>query len=309
MIEYTILEEDAGSELFDLLEKNYPEFDDRDIAAAFAARDILLNGEEAFGDDAVNEGDLLELFVPNDVVGIDLTPSIIYQDENFVIVDKPAGLESFSDFDDDVTALTMVEDIMKQQGEYSVDALMVPYLVYPIEQHASGLLVLAKHESGYLFMTEALSQRRIARRYVCPVKGSTEAEEEMLAYHKRDKAGKRVRISDNHIKDAKPIVTRINKLAEGETMSLLNVRPVTNLLHQVRAHLAHEGLPVLGDGVYGDKRFNRNAGADQICLWLHELCFETGTGHEYAYLNGKTFDSATFSFPRSVYDEGLLGGE
>ena len=107
-------------------------------------------------------------------------------------------------------------------------------------------------------------------------------------------------------KGAKPIVTRYTKIKSGESMSLLAVRPVTNGLHQVRAHLASAGLPVLGDDQYGVPRFNRKNGADQIALCLKQLEFQTGKSHEYEYMNGKRFKSEQICFPKCVYDEGLM---
>ena len=305
MITLTVTKEQGGQELYDLLDQLYPDFTPRDQDLALKVGDILLNGKVPFGGDTVKSGDIVEMFLAGDVVGADMTPRIIYQDENFVVADKPAGLLSFSD-DGEPNAVDMIEEMMKQQGEYSLGALMVPYLVYPLEQYVSGILVMAKHEEGYLFLVEALNQRRLSRDFVCAVKGAAHKDDELMAYHSKDKAGRRARIHDRFQKDAKPIVTRYEALAAGETMSLLRVRPVTNLLHQVRAHLAHAQLPVLGDEMYGDKRFSRRAGADHICLWVQTLVFETGTRHEYAYMNGRKFESSTSSFPRSVYDEGLM---
>jgi hypothetical protein len=62
----------------------------------------------------------------------------------------------------------------------------------------------------------------------------------------------------------------------------------------------------VGDGQYGDKRFNKHFNAPNICLWLDTILFETGTGQGFDYLNGKRFESDEHSFCKSVYDEGLL---
>ena len=93
---------------------------------------------------------------------------------------------------------------------------------------------------------------------------------------------------------SKPIVTRYQTLAQGETMSLISARPLTNTLHQVRAHLAFNGMPVLGDDTYGCAGFNKKSGAEYICLWHKSLVFEVGKGHNYAYLNGQCFESYNF---------------
>lgn len=305
MVSLTVTKQHEGQELFDLLAETYPHLSLKAMKTALKKRFITINGEDASHAYVVNEGDVVNIYIPGDILGIDLMPVIVYQDENIIIVDKPAGLLSRSDTGE-VNAVDMVEYYMKTRGEYNLDALMVPYLLYPLDEYVSGLLIMAKHEDAYLFLAEALNQRRLSRYYYCVVKGCAQAQEELLGYHLRDKARKRIQILGQFKKNSKPIVTRYQKLAEGETLSLLTARPVTNTLHQVRAHLAQGGLPVLGDDVYGNARFNKKNGAEYICLWLKSLVFEVGTGHSYAYLNGMRHESAKQSFPKCVYDQGLM---
>ncbi len=307
MVSFTATNTHKNQVLFDLLAERYPEFPQKALLMALRKRIITINGQDALGDETVRDGDEICLYIPGDVLGIDLTPVIVYQDENIIIVDKPAGLLSISDTDE-LNAVGMVEYYMKKRGEYNLDALMVPYLIYPLDEYASGLLIMAKHEDAYLFFAEALNQRRLSQYYYSVVKGDANDKEELLGYHMRNKANNRVTILGQFKKDSKPIVTRYQKIAQGETMSLINVRPVTNTLHQVRAHLAFGGLPVLGDDQYGDARFNKKNGAEYICLWLKSLVFEVGTGHNYAYINGQRFESNMNSFPKCVYDQGLMEG-
>ena len=305
MVELTVKKVQDGAELYDVLTEAYPQFPKKALGVAFKRGIITLNGQQALGDDVVGEDDAVRIFAPPDVVGVDLTPRIVYQDENFVFVDKPAGLLSLSETGEP-NAVDMVEAHMKSRGEYSLDALMVPYLIYPLGEYVSGLLLMAKHEDAYLFLVEALAQRRIARYYICPVVGQAEDKAELLAYHLREKANRSARILPQFRKDAKPIVTRYQRLAMGESLSLLRVRPITNGLHQVRAHLAYAGLPVLGDDMYGNRRYNKKAGAEHISLWLHKVVFEVGTAHSYTYINGLQIESEECSFPKRVYDEGLM---
>lgn len=305
MVSYLVTKAQEGKELFEVLESVYPDFSIKDQDIALKYGDVELNGKEVDGEQIVHEGDAVDIFLCGDTVGIDLTPKIVYQDENFVIVDKPAGLLSISERDKP-NAVTMVETFMKEQGEYNVNALMVPYLVYRLDKYVSGLLMLAKHEEGYLFLIEALNQRRINRHFLCPVIGIADESDELMAYYMKDKALSHSRILGKFQKGAKPIVTRYTAEKIGENMSLLMARPVTSGLHQTRAHLAYYGLPVLGDDKYGDKRFNRKCRADRIAMCLKSLVFETGKGHEYEYLNGKSFESEQVCFPKCVYDEGLM---
>ena len=307
MISFFVKKEQEGMALFELLVETYPDFHVRSIKAALKSGKIWLNSDEAYGNDMVDFRDEVRIFVPGDIVGIDLMPSIVYQDENFVIIDKPAGLLSRSD-EGLPNAVDMVEAYMKKKGEYSLDARLVPYLVYPLDKYVSGLMMLTKHEDAYLFLAEALAQRRIIRHYICPVVGQSKKNEELMAYHITDKTQRRANVIRRFRKDAKPIVTRYTTIAAGNAMSLVDVRPVTNGLHQVRAHMAEAGLCVVGDDEYGNRRFNKKAGADHIALWLKSVSFEVGTYHEYEYINGQHFESQSPCFPRCVYDDGLMDG-
>lgn len=304
MISFLAEHTHEGKTISKLLLEVYPDMSEKTLAAAFKKHLVTLSGEDARAKDEVRAGDEICVYLTGDALGAALAPDIVYQDENIVIVDKPAGLPSLSQ-SGEPCAVSMIEDMMKQRGEYSLSALMVPYIVYPLEKYVSGLMILAKHESVYLFLAQALAQRRISRYFVCPVAGEAKENAELLAYHYHDRSKPTVKILANHRKEAKPIVTRYSTLSSGGNISLICARPITNYLHQVRAHLAFEKLPVIGDVVYGDNRINRKYAADHIALWLKTVVFETGTNHEYEYLNGKRFESNNQSFPKCVYDAGL----
>lgn len=303
MVSLVVEETHEGGALSDVLKQAYPDFSKKAMSGALKAGNITLNGEEARGGGEVKEGDDIRIYLTADVLGAELRPEIIYQDENFVIADKPAGLLSVSE-GGEPSALTLVEECMKTRGEYSLEALLVPYMLYPLEKYVSGLIILAKHEGAYLFMAQALAQRRVSRYYVCPVAGHAKEKDELLAYHYQDKS--HVKILGSPSREAKPIVTRYSLLTSGKEASLVCARPLTNYLHQVRAHLAFAGLPVVGDDIYGDKKFNRKHGADYPAVWLKSVVFEIGANHEYAYLNGRKFESKACCFPKCVYDDGLI---
>lgn len=305
MVSLAVADGESGKGLFDLILEKYPQTSERALIGIFKKGNITLNGKEAYGDDKVHAGDSINLFTTEDILGATPSPEIIYQDENFIIADKPAGLPSISD-GEEPSAVQMVEEAMKQRGEYNLQALIVPYLIYPLDTYVSGLLILAKHEDAYLFLAQALTQRRVTRYFICPVAGQAKENDELLAYHLLNRPNRSVRILSSFSKDAKPIVTRYTAVSPGEHMTLLKARPITNYLHQVRAHLAFEGLPVLGDDIYGNRKFNKRYGASHIALWLKTVVFETGTNNSYAYLNGKKFESENCSFPKCVYDAGLV---
>ncbi len=305
MVSQTINKKQDGTQLFEAMQQTYPDFPEKALASAIKNADITVNGEKANGEDKLKTDDKIDIYLTKDILGLDMTPRIVYQDENLIIVDKPAGLLSFSD-NGEPNALDMVIDYMKKQGEYSVKALIIPYLVSSLDKYVSGLLLFAKHEEAYIFLVEAQTQRRITRQYICPVKGKTQESGELMAYHVKEKTAKKARILKKFQKGAKQIVTRYTRISCTDSISLLLVKPVTYCIHQVRAHLAFAGMPVLGDNIYGNKLFNLKNRAANISLWVNKIVFEMGTGHKFEYMNNKAYESDCYDFAKCVYDKGLI---
>ncbi len=114
----------------------------------------------------------------------------------------------------------------------------------------------------------------------------------------------RMRIRSKPTRNASPIYTRYwtKKTMPELGLSLLEVQLVTGKMHQIRAHLASVGIPVLGDNIYGDAAANKKFGMPCQAMWAHKLIFDTGTGNALEYLNGKEFIAPTIDLP---FIEGL----
>ena len=115
-------------------------------------------------------------------------------------------------------------------------------------------------------------------------------EDILTAYVEKNEKQNRVYISDKPTPNGKPIKTGYRVLAEKDGFSLLEVRLYTGRTHQIRAHMAHIGHPLLGDGKYGKNEINRRMGYKWQALYSYKLsfCF-TADGGELEYLNNRTF--------------------
>ena len=264
MREYTVSEESSL--------KNFTDAHDAQASFAFRTllkrRDIRVNGVKTGEDVLLHKGDRVQYF---------LTPaeesrtafSVLYEDEDVIVVDKESGVNSEAVF-----------EALSRAGAC--------WFLHRLDRNTEGVMIFAKNEAAADEILAAFRERRAEKHYLALVKGTFREKHAVLhAYLKKDASASRVRIFDRP--PGEPVATEYRVLKEGEGRSLLCVTLHTGKTHQIRAHLAHIGHPVLGDTKYGDKELNQKLHLTRQRLVSKELCF---TGLEkLARLNGRKFCS------------------
>ena len=188
-----------------------------------------------------------------------------------------------------------VKAYLAQKGEYDPSSSLsfAPALCNRIDRNTGGIVIAAKNAEALRIMNEAIREREIDKFYLCAVHGVPKQKEATLSgYLIKDSEKNTVRIFDkNPPKGAKDIKTRYRVLAEADGLALLEVELLTGRTHQIRAHMAHIGHPLLGDGKYGINRLDREKGYKHQALWSYRLrfSFSNTEDHLLSYLKGKTF--------------------
>lgn len=300
----TIGTNDAGQRLDKFLSKAVKAMPPSLMYKSIRTKKIKVNRKRAEPDQMLCEGDTVQLFLPDELFGdgaadsrakllSHITPafSVVYEDENLILCNKPAGLQVHSDDKDDTnTLITQIQAYLYKKGEYdpSSEQSFAPALCNRIDRNTSGIVIAAKNAAALRELNRLIKERRLTKKYLCAVHGSMEKKSDILTgYITKDSDRNTVTVYRKRIPGSKDIKTGYRVLAEKDGLSLLEVELFTGRTHQIRAHLSSIGHPLLGDGKYGINRDDRHAGYKYQALCSYSLTF--GGGDMLSYLNGKTF--------------------
>ena len=220
---------------------------------------VTVNGGERRVSYSVCAEDLVFVDVPaperSVLAAEDIPLAIIYEDEDLLVLDKPAGMVVHPA--PGVNSGTLVNALLHHCGDLSgIGGVLRPGIVHRLDKDTTGLLVVAKSDRAHRGLAAQLEARSMRRTYIALVWGIVDAEEDRIeapiGRHPRDR--KRLAV----VRSGRAAATRVSKLRHFEFTSMLEVRLETGRTHQIRVHLQHYGFPVFGDPVYGGR--NRTSG-------------------------------------------------
>ena len=300
MLSITITKNDENQRLDKFLSKAFPLLPQSMIYKGIRNKRIKINNARCEASTKLREGNVLSLYINDeflkkseDLSFLDVKPDItaVYEDENILILHKPSGLLVHEDENNECdTLINRALRYLHDKGEYTAeDMAFCPALCNRLDRGTEGLVICAKNAEALRFINEKIKNREVVKKYLCIVHGSPPRDAEvMTAYLKKDENRKLVSVSRTKLPGYKTIITGYRIVHKTAEYAILDVDLKTGRTHQIRAHLAHAGMPIVGDGKYGRGDKNKMCGITRQALCAYSLTFNfADAADSWQYLNGK----------------------
>lgn len=211
-----------------------------DVWKMMRNKDVKVDEKPEKDNILVHTGQKVTIFFSNDM--LEKKFEKVFEDEDVVIVYKSAGIET--------------------DGEKGLAKVLGAIAVHRLDRNTEGLVIFAKNEKTANLLKKALKNHKIHKFYVAEVVGRLDVDKQFDAFLLKDSEKSEVKIFDKQVKGSVAISTKIKTLKAGSESSLVEVELLTGRTHQIRAHLAHLGHAIIGDGKYGknqdNKKFHEN---------------------------------------------------
>lgn len=305
MKEITVGKNDAGQRLDRFISKAVPLLPDNLMQKYIRIKRIKCNGKAAKRDFRLSSGDIISLYIndeffekPNEnnvwlKVG-NPKLSIVYEDDNILLVDKRPGVLCHSagawDYN---TLIANIQAYLAHKGDWipNRENSFTPALCNRIDRNTGGIVIAAKNAESLRVLNEKIRAREIEKYYLCAVLGKPKPDYGILENELfKDAVRNQVYVKARPEPGSRHAVTEYQLLQSHNGVSLVECRLLTGRTHQIRVQMAYAGWPLLGDGKYGRERVNRQFHEDGQALYSWRLCFMFPTDAGILnYLRGKEF--------------------
>lgn len=318
MRELIINENDAGQRLDRFLSKNLSHLPPSLISKLIRKEHFKINGKKASAANRLSNADRLSMYLSDALltpppeeqafrllhVGIE---GVVYEDENIVIVDKPAGLSVHPDESKNPdTLIARIQSYLYKKGEWDPDAenSFAPALCHRLDRNTRGLVIAAKNAAALREMNEIIKNRRVKKLYLCIADGIPEKKKGTLTgYILKDEKNNRVGVFKKPVPGARTAITHYRVISERKDVgkSLIECELGTGRTHQIRAQLAAIGCPLSGDTKYG--KADGREGGQALCAY--RLVFDGALTGTLSYLSGKTFEADKSALEREFTESAI----
>lgn len=322
MKSFEIKSNDANQRLDKFIRKSLPNLPQSLMYKYIRIKRIKVNGKRAEISTMLHIGDKVDMYINDeffvkpetryDFTGASKNIDIIYEDENIVLMNKKAGLLCHPDDKEYVdTLITRLKRYLYDKGEYIPDDenSFTPSLVNRIDRNTGGIVIAAKNADSLRILNAQMKKRNMRKFYLCVIHGIPAKSNGLLeGYLVKDEKNNIVKVSHKETSGSKEIKTKYSIIAKDEinNLSLVEVELLTGRTHQIRAHFASIGHPLLGDGKYGTNKLNKTWGYKKQFLYSYKLIFNFDEDAEnLSYLNSRCFEVKDVWFVREFENNNL----
>ncbi len=273
-----------GKKLNKFLLDNIPNLSFSLFCNTLRKKDIKINGKRINKDVTIFDGDEVLVYIADELLESKSSENsvkldIIYEDNNILIINKPSNIEVLGD-----NSLT---DLVHK---YYVNSTFKPMPCHRLDRNTTGLILYAKNDDALNILLSKFKNHEIEKHYLAWVYGIPNVDYKRIeSYLFKDNKKSMVYISDTPKKGYVKIITSFTMLEKrNDNTSLLDIEIETGKTHQIRAHLAYLGFPIIGDGKYGKNDINKlfNRKTQSLCSYSLKFNFKTDSSI-LSYLNGK----------------------
>ena len=319
MKSFTVTKNDSNKRLDKFITQNCPALPSSLMFKYIRTKRIKVNGKRGEISTRLKEGDTVEAYI-NDEFFVSKQPKydflsapakldIVYEDENILLADKKQGLLVHPDKNEyNDTLIARIQHYLYDKGEYNPENenSFRPALANRIDRNTGGIVIAAKNAEALKILCDKIKYREIEKKYLAVIHGVPEKKTALLeGFLEKNEDKNKVFLKNHKTEEARTVKTKYTVLQSKNGLSLIEVELLTGRTHQIRAHMASVGHPLLGDGKYGKLAADKKLGFNKQALYSYSLKFTFNTdGGILNYLNGKRFTVNEVWFADELFGEG-----